>query len=50
MVQRALTVGDKYRPIVTVKKVKGGVPSVLNVSGRRYVLDHTDTGSGGKKR
>ncbi|MGG6447314.1 hypothetical protein [Pseudobacillus badius] len=42
--------GDKYRPIVTITKMKGETPSVLMVSGRRYVLDHKDTGSGGNKK
>ena len=30
--------GDKYRPVVTVLKVKKGVPTVIRVSGREYVL------------
>lgn len=35
--------GHKYRPVVTVAKVKNEVPTVIQVSGRRYVLDHVDT-------
>ncbi|WP_272467248.1 hypothetical protein [Terrihalobacillus insolitus] len=31
--------GDRYHPIVTVEKLKGKVPTVINVSGRRYVFD-----------
>jgi len=30
--------GDKYRPVVTVLKVKKGVPTVIRVAGREYVL------------
>lgn len=41
--------GDKYRPIVRVKKVKKGIPTVLLISGERYILDHKDTYKGGKK-
>ncbi|MGF7014269.1 hypothetical protein [Ornithinibacillus bavariensis] len=36
---RTFTKNDRYRPIVTVKKVKGNTPTVLVVSGRRYVLE-----------
>ena len=31
-------VGDKYRPVVRIAKVKNKVPTVLLVSGREYVL------------
>ena len=34
--------GDKYRPVVTVLKVKRGVPTVIRVSGREYVLRSPD--------
>lgn len=37
--------GDRYRPIVTVKKLKGNVPSVIEVSGRRYVYTPHDVNS-----
>lgn len=36
------TKGDSYRPIVTILKVKKDVPTVIWVSGRRYVLDNRD--------
>lgn len=45
--KRKFTVNDRYRPIVTIKKVKKEVPSVIEVSGRRYVLDNKDTFKGG---
>lgn len=31
--------GERYRPIVTVKKTRKGIPTVITVSGRRYVYD-----------
>jgi hypothetical protein len=31
--------GDKYRPTVTVEKMKGDVPSVLTIGGRKYMWD-----------
>ena len=31
--------GERYRPIVTVKKVRKNIPTVIKVSGRRYVYD-----------
>lgn len=34
--------GDKYRPVVTVLKVKKGVPTVIRVFGRDYVLRTPD--------
>jgi hypothetical protein len=34
--------GHKYRPVVTVVKVKKGVPTVIRVSGREYVLRSPD--------
>ncbi len=39
---RKFVKGEKYRPIVNVDKVKRDVPTVLLISGRRYVLDHKD--------
>lgn len=30
--------GDKYRPFVEILKLKKGVPSVIMVSGNRYIL------------
>ena len=34
--------GHKYRPVVTVVKVKKGVPTVIRVSGREYILRTPD--------
>ena len=34
--------GDKYRPIVHIEKVKNGTPTVLQISGNRYILEHKD--------
>ena len=35
-------VGDTYRPIVTILKVKKGLPTVIKVSGQEYILRHKD--------
>lgn len=32
--------GDKYRPVVTVLKVKRGLPTKITVSGQEYALIH----------
>jgi len=37
---RRFTKGEKYRPVVTVEKAKRGKPTVIKVSGFRYILDH----------
>ena len=42
--------GDKYRPIVHIKKVKKGVPTILQVSGERYILEHKDQFKRGDKK
>lgn len=42
MTQRKFEKGDKYRPVVTVTKVKGNTPTVVEVSGRRYVMEHVN--------
>lgn len=42
MNQRKFEKGDKYRPTVTVTKVKKDVPTVIELSGRRYALVHED--------
>lgn len=34
--------GDKYRPIVHILKTKKGTPTVIQVSGERYVRQHPD--------
>lgn len=41
--------GDRYRPIVTILKVKKDVPTVIMVSGERYVLEHNQQFKGGRK-
>ncbi|MDQ0299667.1 hypothetical protein J2S78_002087 [Salibacterium salarium] len=33
---------EHYRPIVTVDKAKKGVPTVVEISGKRYTLSHPD--------
>ncbi|WP_373786817.1 hypothetical protein [Jeotgalibaca porci] len=47
---RQFEVSDRYRPIVTIKKVKKEVPTVIEVSGRRYVHENVDTHKGGRKK
>mgnify|MGYP006976759559 CR=1 FL=1 len=34
--------GHRYRPVVTVLKIKKDVPTVIRVSGREYVLRTPD--------
>ena len=34
--------GDKYRPVVEIIKTKGGLPTVIKVSGQTYTLQHPD--------
>lgn len=42
--------GDKVKADVTIVKVKRGVPSVILVSGHRYVLDpNTKTREGDRR-
>ena len=41
--------GESYRPIVRITKVKKDVPTVIVVSGRRYVLEHKDQFKGVRK-
>ncbi len=47
---RTFTVNDRYRPIVTIKKIKKDVPTVIEVSGRRYVHENADTYKRGRKK
>ena len=47
---RTFELNDRYRPIVTIKKIKKDVPTVIEVSGRRYVLEHVDNYKGGRKK
>lgn len=46
--KRQFEVNERYRPVVTIKKVKKEVPTVIEVSGRRYVHDNADTNKRGK--
>lgn len=48
MVKRKFTKDEKYRPVVTIKKVKKGIPTVVEFSGRKYILEHTDQFKGEK--
>ena len=47
---RKFEVNDRYRPIVTIKKIKKDIPTVIEVSGRRYVHEHADTHKGSKRK
>lgn len=47
--KRQFTINERYRPIVTVKKVKKDIPTVIEVSGRRYVYETSDSYKGRKK-
>lgn len=49
MTQRRFEKGEKYRPVVTVKKVKKSTPTVVEMSGRRYTLEHKDQYRGKQK-
>lgn len=42
-------VNSRYRPVVTVKKVKKDIPTVVMISGETYVLAHRDQRSKGKR-
>jgi hypothetical protein len=42
MILKQLKAGDKYRPVVTVLKLKRGIPTVIRVSGREYILRSPD--------
>ena len=46
---RVRKTGDTYRPIVHIRKVKNNVPTVLHISGRRYILEHKDQFKGDVK-
>lgn len=46
---RTFEKGDKYRPTVTITKVKKDVPTVVEMSGRRYTLEHKDQFKWGKR-
>ena len=34
--------GDRYRPIVTIAKIKKGLPTRIVIAGNTYVLAHKD--------
>ena len=42
-------VGDTYRPIVHILKVKKDKPTVIKVSGEEYILRHKDQYRGRKR-
>lgn len=44
--------GETYRPKVSVIKVKKGLPTVVEMSGRRYILvhEHQYKRTGGKQK
>lgn len=50
MSRRKFTKGEKYRPVVKVTKVKKDIPTVVEMTGRRYVLEHKDNFKGSGKR
>jgi hypothetical protein len=43
-------VGESFRLLVTVLKTKKGVPTVIRVDGREYVLRSPDQYRGGGRR
>lgn len=48
--KRTFHPNDRYRPTVTVKKIKKEIPTVIEVSGRRYIYESPDTSKGGNKK
>lgn len=48
--KKQFEVNERYRPVVTIKKVKKEVPTVIEVSGRRYVHENPDTNKKGKRK
>lgn len=46
---REFVKGEQYRPRVKILKVRRGTPTVLMVSGIRYVLDDRDYSRRGKR-
>ena len=47
--KRIYTINERYRPIVTVKKIKKDIPTVIEVSGKRYVYETSDSYKKGTK-
>ncbi|MEC5422374.1 hypothetical protein QGM71_02570 [Virgibacillus sp. C22-A2] len=37
MAPKRLVKGDTYRPVVTVIRVKADVPTIIVISGKRYI-------------
>lgn len=50
MKKREFAEGERYRPIVTIDKLKYKVPTVIIVSGRRYVYDPGTVGGRRRRR
>lgn len=48
--KRELKKGDMYRPRVHIKKVKNGLPTIIELSGQRYILEHKDQFKGAKRK
>lgn len=46
--KRKFTIGEIYRPLVHILKVKNDRPTVIKVSGREYTLRHQDQFRGRK--
>lgn len=42
--------GDKIKEVITIAKVKRGVPTVVLIAGHRYVLDPNNTTEEAKQR
>ena len=42
--------GESYRPLVTIVKVKNGLPTVITLSGQVYVLRSPDQYQGGGRK
>lgn len=47
---REFTQGEKYRPVVSVEKVKKGKPTAINIGGRRYIYDPGTVGRFTKRK
>lgn len=47
--KRKFKVGEIYRPIVRILKVKKDLPTVIKVSGHEYTLRHKNQFTGRKK-
>ncbi len=47
---RVFSEGEKYRPVVTVKKVKKGQPTAIAIGGRRFIYDPGTVGKFKKRK